>query len=516
MEVTMRFYIVKAPWNKGTQNREYPYFELVEDKWNDHGYETLFTLYFFDENGGLEIGQVKILHETENRTRYILKDFNEIGPEYCSLGEGMSFYRNLRKIPNHLHSEYFSAMNDISYKKKLRQTFRNIEGIENSFFRSSESEKVYKSAYNKFFLNREEEAEIFNFLYKFQVPYSDREYKINYNFENIDFLPNRINIVIGKNGTGKTQMLSQFAKTLSGTSMRHAKEFFEPRQLPLFTKVIAVSFSAFDDFEKPDAIQRIDNDSDLLEDDDDFDENEYEVNDKQYITPKRKQNNYVYCGIQNKDGRTYSLSELKENGERAFDEVEKLDRTEKWKEVLINVFGTESIVITNNPRELFKTKLSSGQNIILSIITEVIANIEDESILLFDEPELHLHPNAISSLMRMLYDLLNLFKSYSIITTHSPLLIQETPSRCIRVLDRIDNALTIHELAKESFGENISTITDEVFHVRDNESNYKAILRNASDIYSFEEILKKFPKGLSMNALTYLNIIYSNKKKRDK
>lgn len=503
----MNFYVLDFLWEKGKINRkEYPYFELVKNNWNDFGFETLFSLYYFGENEELEIGNVKILHITENITRRILKNsFSELDREYCSLGQEMSFYRNLQKIPSNLHSIYFRSMNDISFFKELRDTFENKLGIENSFFRSSESEKVYKSAYNKFFLHSSEAEEIFDFKYKFHVPYSEAEYKINFNFKQLDFLPNRINIIVGKNGAGKTQMLSRFAKTLSGTSQRHAKELFEPQQIPLFTKVIAVSFSAFDDFEKPDSKNRIEeNESYFL--------HEKNLEDEEIKQPLRKQNNYIYCGIQNKDGRTYSLKELQENGERAFKNVERLERTEKWKEILINVFGKESNIVTNVPQELFKTRLSSGQSIILSIITEVIANIEEESILLFDEPELHLHPNAISSLMRMLYDLLDLFKSYAIIATHSPILIQETPSRYIRVFDKVDSTLTIYELPNESFGENISTITDEVFKVRDNESNYKAIFKKASNMYSFEEILKKFPKGLSMNAMTYLNIIYSKKK----
>ena len=49
---------------------------------------------------------------------------------------------------------------------------------------------------------------------------------------------------------------------------------------------------------------------------------------------------------------------------------------------------------------------SSGQYILLCTMTEVVATIEKESILLFDEPELHLHPNAVANTMRMLYRLL--------------------------------------------------------------------------------------------------------------
>lgn len=57
---------------------------------------------------------------------------------------------------------------------------------------------------------------------------------------------------------------------------------------------------------------------------------------------------------------------------------------------------------------------SSGQQILICTITELIANIENESIILFDEPEIHLHPNAIANMVRMFYRLLDEFNSYAI------------------------------------------------------------------------------------------------------
>ena len=141
-------------------------------------------------------------------------------------------------------------------------------------------------------------------------------------------------------------------------------------------------------------------------------------------------------------------------------------------------------------------------------MTEVMATIENESLLLFDDPELHLHPNAIASTMRMFYKLLEEFNSYAIFATHSPLIVQETPTRYIHVLSRIDNVLIARKPITECFGENITNITDDIFDVNSSESNYKVILKNLSEKYSFNQVLKVFNEQLSLNALIYLKACY--------
>ena len=92
--------------------------------------------------------------------------------------------------------------------------------------------------------------------------------------------------------------------------------------------------------------------------------------------------------------------------------------------------------------------------------------------------------------------------------THSPLIIQEIPSRYIQIMSRLDNTLYVNRPSIECFGENISNITNEVFDVHDNESNYKTVIKKLSQQYSFEEILELFNDDLSINAMVYLKACY--------
>ena len=95
-----------------------------------------------------------------------------------------------------------------------------------------------------------------------------------------------MNALVGKNGTGKTQILAGLADSLSGlrdTAVQRNAKFVGKR--PAVDKVISISFSAFDEFRKR-----------TKEGDSDY-----------YFS-----NSYVYCGIQTEKG-TLSLEELHKN-----------------------------------------------------------------------------------------------------------------------------------------------------------------------------------------------------------
>jgi len=133
---------------------------------------------------------------------------------------------------------------------------------------------------------------------------------------------------------------------------------------------------------------------------------------------------YVYCGIQSEQG-TLSLPQLKENLKRAFLTIKERGRQEIWNRVLSELMEAEhQRTVEQISTEQFEdVNLSSGQQILICTITELIANIENESIILFDEPEIHLHPNAIANIgsyvlspvgrVQFICDFFNTFSSYS-------------------------------------------------------------------------------------------------------
>ncbi|MDT9120903.1 AAA family ATPase, partial [Escherichia coli] len=76
-------------------------------------------------------------------------------------------------------------------------------------------------------------------------------------------------------------------------------------------------------------------------------------------------------------------------------------------------------------------RMSSGHAIVLFTITRLVDVVGEKSLVLFDEPEVHLHPPLLSAFLRTLCDLLDARNGVAIIPTHSPVVLQEVPKSCM-------------------------------------------------------------------------------------
>jgi predicted ATP-binding protein involved in virulence len=136
------------------------------------------------------------------------------------------------------------------------------------------------------------------------------------------------------------------------------------------------------------------------------------------------------------------------------------------------------------------------------VLSELVASIEVQALVLFDEPELYLHPDALSALARAFHGILHAFDSFAVLSTHSPLLLQEIPARRVRILSREGNVPIVDELQIESFGESLSVISDTVFQATGEQENYRTYLAALAAQYGPEVVLSKFAVGggLGLNA----------------
>lgn len=466
---------------------------IYDDNWNDYCYRTTFHVVYSDQNRKVhEIGDLKIYHYDfdESRTKQFNRAVSSLMPydvvqlsnKFCSLGQSLLYYKNLKEYFPKSYKEILKRLNDIAVHPEIKEKFINERGVQVSLLRESSAEKALNEAI--YFLETDGlEQKDMSFSYKVTVPYSEIPVELKFNFTKNDSLPYRINILIGKNGTGKTRILSQLANSLSGisdTTEDRCAMFISKR--PPIDKVISISYSAFDSFRKR------------------------PIDGAKYYT-----NSYAYCGIQSENG-TLSIEQLNQKFKESFNLVKKKRREDAWKTIMSEVMETEHSFLIE---EVLNGKIdsvcfSSGQHVLICLITEALANIERESLILFDEPEIHLHPNAIANTMRMLYRLLTEFDSYAIFATHSPLIVQETPSQYIQILDRINDSLSIRKPSMECFGENITNITNEIFDVCSTESNYKTVLCALAQKMSFEEINNLFDGNLSFNAMIFLKNCYRN------
>ena len=109
-------------------------------------------------------------------------------------------------------------------------------------------------------------------------------------------------------------------------------------------------------------------------------------------------------------------------------------------------------------------------------------------------------------LTNKLYEILEHYESFAIISTHSPIIIQDVPSAYINIFDREGNTPVIRDLPLESFGENISTLTSHIFNTIDVKELYKHFLeRIAEGERIFDD--KEFLDDLSLNAKIYLEAL---------
>lgn len=150
----------------------------------------------------------------------------------------------------------------------------------------------------------------------------------------------------------------------------------------------------------------------------------------------------------------------------------------------------DKISLKSKVVEDFCKNMSSGESIFVYSLTEIIANIRYDTLIMFDEPEQHLHPHAVTRLLQAIFKVLDMFESYAVIATHSPLVIREIVSDNVFVLSRNGVVLNVAKIGIESFGEDISVLTDVVFRNMNDKKRYE---------YVVKELVKK--KGRDYDAV---------------
>ncbi|WP_345947707.1 AAA family ATPase [Mucilaginibacter sp. PAMB04274] len=463
------------------------YFTLDPHKnWNDFSVVSGFTLSFYDiSNYKVQIGYVKIVFREELKTWIHMEDqFFSLSEDFCSLSGHDDYYFNLKnQFGDHGMISVLYALQDAAYFADICDRFENNSGFTHSLIRENAAERMLRELRPK--LQGLDLSEAHSFSYRFQPAYSESPVKVDFNFNDADPLPNRIFAVIGKNGTGKTQLMTKLPVSLARGD---ANEFYN--KLPSFTRIIAVSYSVFDTFKVP---------------------------------KKDAAFNYVFCGLKDEEGDMRSSRGLVLSFHNNWKKIDDMRRTRRWREVLKNFIDPEIVntfvIRSEQPSKDFevsldgfhsiRNKLSSGQSILLYIITQIVANIRVDSLILYDEPETHLHPNAIVELMNTIYELVNEFESYCLIATHSPLVIRELFSKNVFILNRDGNTPSVRRIGIESFGENLGVLSDEVFGDRGMPKQYKKIIeeliRKGNSFDQIVSMLEFDEVPLSLNARIYIS-----------
>lgn len=268
----MRFRLVSDRGGVPDEGQNIGY--LRADNWNDWWeFKTLYTLTYFDDKGVAHpIGGVKIGQFNWNKSQerpQLEEEFITLSAEFFSLGQDAHYYESILRLGEEISDALLSALNDIVRDDELfaRASGERIMG--RSLMRSVARRTV--SQQFRRILSGGVRLTSYSFQYRSPV-------QLDPNFEPIelDFTvepdskpPTNIQVIVGRNGVGKSFFLNAMSRALVYPNMEPKKDgafsdsedlLSEDYESP-FASVLSVTFSAFDDFammgEKRDALRGV-------------------------------------------------------------------------------------------------------------------------------------------------------------------------------------------------------------------------------------------------------------------
>lgn len=446
-----------------------PTVALRKTSWDDHGYRAAFDVYV-SENGQpfVEAGQWKIIRVRKGKasdnlqTTELPRTFDRLPHDYISLAQDVEHYRALAHLKAPTAIALLKGLNDVVFTQP-EANLKKYEGFQRSLLRFSSAQDAYlrgRAILAGLGLvadgpSTEEFPQRIAFAFECQLPGFAAPHSVELNFsgEKSSLDLRRVCALVGRNGAGKTRVLGALARSLSGLEDEGTK--VDPP--PAFSRVIAVSYSAWDNF----------------------------------VRPKGEGNKipYVYCGLCSPDGESGDATvRLDVEGAReiAAHDLEHIladeNLSEQWRSALQScgfdrVGSPLSLALGGTDFLAALEKASAGEQMVAVVVTRLVRQLRPGALVLFDEPELHLHPSLLSSLLRALQDLLAARNAFAIIATHSPIPLQELPAACIRVLELVDASPTTRRLDDQSFGASLGEIVGLAFGSRPDERNFATQVR---------------------------------------
>jgi len=535
-------------------------FVLKQDDFNDYGFLTRYGVYRAgrtDDEPYYFLVSVKILKKGQKDTDgfQVTTDITRgLAANFCSIGASLDYYERLNELDQNEKDELVSTLRDVAAGKALVQEFESEPGWKTSLFRGATDWHTYvedASAlfHGNFAVLPDVEGE-FSFrpaqsekaiTFALDAPVPDSylgSFRRLGPSKRKTLLPERALVIIGRNGSGKSTILANLAHVAFATPEERTRKSMlkkgklEPNGIG-FPRVITVSYSAFDSFEVPGS-----SDSDFaqiarditngegrfvycglrdiaaeakLDHDNQLDEAEASANSKQSDTGDRRTTTMLK-----------SLDQLADEFVRLLVKIDTSDRKRALLKAAIEPLAAdpsfaemdfEVALSATNARETFLF-WSTGHKIALHVVVSLVAHASRNALILFDEPETHLHPPLAAALMHSVRIVLSEVSALCVIATHSPVILQETLARHVRFVDRVDNEIEITTPTRETFGENVGLLTYDAFSLTASSTDFHKILDLLIEGFdTIEQIEPVFTNGLSSQARAYVMSKYAMRRK---
>lgn len=433
--------------------------------------------------------------------------FTELPETYFSLGQSVDYYEEIKLLGAQLASEILLGLHDVAYDMELFEEVENEPVMNFSLLRGvswfTVKNQFYRIAHGGVRLTE------YDFVYQSPEPKGEEGYsqiQLDFHVKPFSRPSSNIHVLIGRNGTGKTRLLQNMIQSFRKIESEETYgTFFYAKSSDMsgdnqFANLLCVAFSPFDDFSQ--------------------------------IDPKDLGISYTYIGL-DKKGRKLSEAICDQFWENFKACMGARQKKEQWLEIVKKLQSDptfresqcERMAEEFNKRENYTSdrssitpmkewiqkhfcELSSGHKVILLIITCCVNLMEEKSLVLIDEPENHLHPPLLSAFVNALSYLLQERNGVAIISTHSPVILQEVPSSCVWKLRRAGREMVAERVSVETFGASITTLTSEVFGLEVTESGFHKVLRDAVEQGGdFKDIVRQFNNQLGNEARALLRIL---------
>jgi predicted ATPase len=509
------------PPSKGALNSIKGKVGLQQDTWDDYDYKTTYYLYYRDSESEelLLVGSVKILKLGQKRREplQVIDPFERLDDQWCSVGRSLDYYERLSTINETDRAEILTSLRDVVANPSLVPDFQNEPGWGTSLFRDNDTWDRFlddaAAVLNKDFTKLADLDTPFAFTptdgsdelaLDFSAPPVmglRRIRRLGPSRKEV-LLPQRIVALIGRNGSGKSTLLSRISHVAfasgSERSVAAARKLgtFQPPDIN-FSRVITISYSAFDSFDVPglDGRDRMQVAKDI----------------------SAGRGRFAYCGLrdisaeaQEREGaqsfadgrptitRLKSIDVLAAEFEQYVTAISSGGRRQLFLAALEPLLSEPSFAqrgdegeaefIINEPKTSFLS-WSTGHKIALHVIASLTARAARKSLVMFDEPEMHLHPPLTAALMQAIRIILEEVNAFCIVATHSPVVIQETLARHVRVVTRAGDTVHLTQPKLETFGENVGILTYDIF----------GLVASATDFHEVLDIL--VDSGLEIEAI---------------
>ena len=485
-------------------------FFIEENDWNDYSYYVTYHLHatpHITHKKTLYLGYIKIMLKGQKSGEYNLLRkafsphvvFEELPDGFVSLTQSIDVFEGLNHLLDAQQKKDFVSQMHLILSSDNDEYYAMVEGepaLEKGLLRDSSMQSFSLAKGREIMLSGETHYDLRRQEMTLKFNHVEGEVKLNFSFlpefKSVK-IPNGVMAFIGKNGSGKSTIIYELAKVLYAYPdkrfwLKEVIGSIEPQDIGI-SKLFLISYSPFDNFVLPGIggedyrliLEGLENGKGRLV----FCCIRDVKSELERIldSPNDATYNELYKHVRVGDTNLKTVVMLGQECASAIRDLEvDQNRKQLWEEIastastmfpdiqqrmssLVNAIDEESII-----NEFLS--FSTGFKYFLHSLSRVVAYIEKDSMLLFDEPENHIHPPMLSFMIRALRMVLSRYNSILMIATHSPVIVQETFSENVYVVRNMGDSTEVKHPQIEAYGANIGEITSEVFDLTTDVTNY--------------------------------------------